>query len=149
MKIEFDKTYYLPCPEVSIHGWSKEEVAKFICDGRRFSALMEKQIEKWFPDLKFVDEKGYDHIHRKNNMPFDQKTFTKQCNFNQSKHIGYGRDLLDEEAANEHIKNNNYIITDTSTYPMVRLIFKKGSDLLEKYPKRIIPKSKREELFND
>ena len=109
---------------------------------------MERQLEKWFPTLEFVDKAGYDHVCRETILKFDQKSFTKKCDFNQSKHVGYGRKILNEEEANEHIMNMNYIITDVSLYPMVRLIFKRGSDLLKKYPKRRITKTQREELFN-
>ena len=38
-----------------------EEVLK---DGRLASHFLERQLEVWFPELTFVNAKGYDHVRK-------------------------------------------------------------------------------------
>jgi len=46
-------------------------------------------------------------------------------------------------------ENMNYIICDIVDFPRVRVIFRRGKELARAYPKGIISKTKRGELFGE
>ena len=62
-------------------------------DGRFFSHIIEKWLEKKFMNLIYVNGKGYDFIDsRDNNIKYDEKTLTcRGCNYVPSKMLGAGR----------------------------------------------------------
>ena len=59
---------------------------------------------------------------------------------------GAGRSL-DVEAAQDHAQELIYIIHDNLDFPKVRVVFKRGSDLIKDFPSCKIRKTKREVLF--
>ena len=62
--------------------------------------------------------------------------------------IGVGRKFNQEQFLFKTQKMN-YIICDIIDFPEIKVIFKKGSQLADKYRNGCIPKSKREELFGE
>lgn len=126
---------------------SEEEVTEIISDGRVASHLLERQLCKWFPDLTFVNKKGYDHVDN-NGQKYDQKCWTKGgLGFAPAHMGGKGRVFIQEEA-HEHAKNIIYICCDVTELPKVTVQFKHGSDLIKKYPKCRVKKSEKSSFFS-
>ena len=144
MNIELDKTYKFECP-ASFGTLSQERVNKSFTDGRRASGFLELQLEEWFPELTFVDAKGYDHVDA-NNVKYDAKCFTPHgAKFPPSVMLGAGR-VIDEKKLWEHANKMIYIFCDVVEFPKVRVIFKRGSDLTQ-YAKGSIPFGDRNVFF--
>ena len=153
MSYEFNKVYHFDLSSwIKIEGWPKKEVRDLMVDGRFASHILERQIPKWWPSLVHIKGcKAFDHIDEGlGGIQFDAKNLTKNgCKYMPSNMIGEGR-TFDKETFHEKAKNMNYIICDIIDYPKVRLIFKSGPDLLERFPRGIISKTTgREELFDD
>lgn len=147
MKIEFNETYTFDFTGTVSFGQLPEPViCEMFKDGRLASHFLERQLEVWFPELTFVNAKGHDHLDEQG-VKYDQKCFTKGgLKFMPSTMIGAGRSL-NEEVAQEHANEINYIACDIVDFPVVRVIFKTGSDLVEDYPKCAIPFKDRQKLF--
>lgn len=132
---------------ISFGDLSDDELSDMFTDGRLASHFLERQLTKWYPELTFVDKRGYDHVDEEGNK-YDQKCFTKGgLGFAPSHMGGKGRVFVMEEA-HEHAKDITYICCDVVAFPTVRVKFARGKDLIEVYPKCKIPFSKREEFFN-
>ena len=144
MIIELIKLYSFNCP-CSFGTLSQNKVNKLFQDGGKASGFLELQLEEWFPDLTFVDGKGYDHID-KNNVKYDAKCFTKSgCKFCPSVMLGAGR-KIDEEKLWNHAMEMVYIFCCIVDFPTVHIVFKKGSDLI-RYRKGHIPFGDRHVIF--
>ena len=142
--IELNKVYEFEC-DATFGTLSQECVNKLFTDGRRASGFLELQLEKWFPELTFVDRKGYDHIDI-NGKKYDAKCFTKGgAKFCPSVMLGAGRSV-DEQKLWEHANNMIYIFCDVVDFPKVKVIYKYGHDLV-KYTKGSIPFGDRNVLF--
>lgn len=116
-------------------------------DGRLTSHFLERQLEIWFPDLTFVNAKGYDHVDSAG-VKYDQKCFTKGgLKFMPSTMQGAGRSL-NEEVAQAHANEINYICCDIVEFPKVRVVFKRGKDLVKDYPKCAVPFKDRSNFFD-
>lgn len=149
MNIEFDKTYHfdMPTDKFQFGDIDKEGLIALFRDGRIASYFFERQIPHWFPELTFVDQKGYDHVDGDGNK-YDAKGFTKHgCKFMPSSQIGAGR-KFDAESAHAHANEISYIIHDITEFPSVKLIFKTGSSLLMDFPKCSITYAKKGMLFD-
>ena len=149
--IEFGKTYTFDLSGTYSFGTLPASVVSEIFkDGRAASHFLEPQLALWFPELKHIKGcKGHDHVKRLDeNIKFDAKNFTQAggCKFMPSGMIGTGR-KFDKELFLFKTENMNFIICDIVDFPKVRVIFKKGSELADKYPNGKITKSKRGELF--
>ena len=147
MKIEFDKTYTFDFTGTVSFGQLPEAViCEMFKDGRLASHFLERQLEVWFPELTFVNAKGHDHLDEQG-VKYDQKCFTKGgLKFMPSTMIGAGRSL-NEEVAQEHANEINYIACDIVDFPVVRVVFKTGADLVKDYPKCAIPFKDRQKVF--
>ena len=144
-QIELNKTYTYEC-DATFGTLSQEKVNKLFTDGRRASGFLEIQLEEWFPNLTFVDGKGYDHVAT-DGLKYDAKCFTRGgSKFCSSKYLGVGRSLNVEEHE-AHAENIIYIFTDVVEFPKVQVRFVKGSDLIQTYKKGSIPFSHRNALF--
>jgi len=133
--------------DISFGDLSQIELAEMFTDGRLASHFLERQLTKWYPELDFVDKKGYDHVDG-NGHKYDQKCFTKGgLGFAPSHMGGKGRVFVEEEAHN-HAKNITYICCDVVDFPVVRVKFAEGCDLIKNYPKCKIPFKDRKEFFN-
>lgn len=148
MQHELNKTYHfnIPTENLRFGDLSGEECVELFRDGRVAAPFFERQIPKWFPALTFVDKKGYDHVDLDGRC-YDAKGFTNGgCKFMPSRMLGVGR-TFDQEEAQGHAEELIYIIHEIIDFPKVRVIFKRGSDLVKDFPKCSIPKGKREVLF--
>lgn len=146
MDIEYNKNYDFTI-EVSFGDLSKTVLEEVLKDGRLASHFLERQLEVWFPELTFVNAKGYDHIRKDSDFLYDQKCFTKGgLRFAPSSMIGAGR-KIDLNEAHAHANTIDYIACDIIDFPKVRVRFVKGSDLVEKYPSCQVRPNQREKLF--
>lgn len=142
--IEINRVYNFEC-SATFETLSQERVNKLFTDGRRASGFLELQLEEWFPELTFVDGKGYDHVD-KDLKKYDAKCFTRGgAKFCPSVMLGAGRSI-DEKKLWEHANHMIYIFCDIVDFPKVRVICKYGSDLV-KYSKGSIPFGDRDVLF--
>ena len=144
--IELNKTDVFHC-EASFGTLSQEKVNKLFTDGRRASGFLELQLEEWYEGLEFKDGKGYDHIYKYNvGQLYDAKCFTPRgANFSPSVMLGAGR-KVDRTKLWEHATDMIYIFCDIVSFPEVRVVFKKGSDLTQ-YNRGAIPFGDRNVLF--
>lgn len=147
-QIELDKTYDFTINNVAFGDLSKEDLIEIYKDGRVASHLLERQLTKWFPQLTHVPGcADHDHIDRGTGQLYDAKNFTKGgLNFKPSKMLGVGR-TFNHDAMVEKASKLIYIACDIVDFPIVRVVFKNGSELARDYPNGSISKSKREVLF--
>jgi hypothetical protein len=145
--IEIDKVYDFEIEDVSFGPISKEEMYNIFTDGRACSPFIERCLEKWFSQLKFIGGKGYDHINISDEkIKYDAKSFTKQgSNFSPSNMQGKGRSV-DPIKLWEHANTMIYIFCDIIDFPKVKIIFKNGTDLT-KYTNGKIKVTERDVLF--
>ena len=146
MEIEYNKNYTFDVP-ASFGDLPTSVLQEVLRDGRLASHFLERQLEVWFPELTFVNEKGYDHVREGSDILYDQKCFTKGgLNFAPSKMKGVGRSINIQEA-HAHANTIDYIPCDITEFPKVVIRFVKGSDLVRDYPRCQVKYSERERLF--
>ena len=76
MEIKYNHNYYFTF--LSTFGdLPNEKIKEILKDGRLASHFLERQLEIDFPELTFVNAKGYDHIRKDSNILYDQKCFTQ------------------------------------------------------------------------
>jgi len=150
-KIAFDQTYTFDLSGTfSFGNLSTDMLIDIYKDGRVASHLLERQLVFWFPELRHIKGcEDHDHVNRLDeNIQYDAKNFTAGgCKFLPSSMIGTGR-TFDEERFIYKTQKMNYIICDIVDFPKINVVFKKGSELSEKYPNGCISKSKRKEFFD-
>ena len=147
MTIKYNNPYYFHISDVAFGTLSTSILCELFKDGRVISHFIEKQLEVWFKNLLFEDGKGYDHRCVETDVLYDAKCFTKSgANFSPSVMLGAGR-KVNEEELHEHANVMNYIICDVYEFPKIRVVFKKGEDLIKDYPKGKIPFKDREKIF--
>lgn len=126
-----------------------ESLYELFKDGRVASKFLENIIPSWFPELTFVDQDGYDHINEVTNVKYDLKGFTRGgANYAPSTMIGAGR-KINKEQMHAHAQTINYIFSDITEFPKVRIIFKTGTEMIEKFPTGKITKKQRNILFSE
>ena len=149
MEYEYNKTYEFYV-DANFGNLPVETVNQLFQDGRVASHFLERQLEVWFPKLKFVNGKGYDHIDIDTGRKLDQKSFTKGgMGFAPSAMLGAGR-KIDLDEAHSHANTIDYIACDVVNFPHVRVRFVRGNELIEQYPAKAckVPFSARESFFN-
>mgnify|MGYP006126949701 CR=1 FL=1 len=146
MNIEYNKNYDFTL-QATFGDLSTEKVEEILKDGRLASHFLERQLEVDFPELTFVNAKGYDFVTKDSDILYDQKCFTKGgLGFAPSRMVGAGR-KIDFNEAHAHANTIDYIACDIVDFPKVCVRFVKGSDLVEKYPSCRVKFNQREELF--
>ena len=147
-KFKFNTTYEFDFTgKVQFGDMPVEQLHKLFQDGRVASKFLENTIPTWFPDLEFVDAKGYDHVSKTTGRQYDLKGFTKGgANYAPSTMLGAGR-KVDVQVLHEHAESIDYIISDVTEFPKVRIVFKKGTDLVRDYPTGKISIKERKNLF--
>jgi hypothetical protein len=125
-----------------------DHLHKLFQDGRVASKFLEHTIPTWFEDLDFVDSVGYDHVSKTTGRKYDLKGFTKggAC-YAPSTMLGAGR-KIDKVVLHEHAKSIDYILSDITEFPKIRIVFKSGSDLVNTYPTGKISFKSKKVLFN-
>jgi hypothetical protein len=116
---------------------------KIYQDGRAAAKLLEHDIAIRFPELKYIDTKGYDFIDA-NNQKYDAKCFTKYgLNFAPPSMTGTQR-KIDFEQIKINVPQLIYICCDVTQFPLVKMVFIPGQELLDKFEKcKIRPNQKR------
>lgn len=140
---EFDLT-----GKVSFGDLPTDQLYKLFTDGRVASKFCEHHLSIWFPDLEYQDKKGFDHIHKISGIKFDLKGFTPRgaC-YAPSEMLGAGRKINLEEV-HKHAREIDYAFSDISEFPKIRIIFKKGTDLIKEFPSSKIKYNERVKLFS-
>ena len=139
--------YTFNVENISFGDLNSSELSSMFTDGRLASHFLERQLTKWFPKLTFVDKRGHDHLDEDGNK-YDQKCFTKGgLGFAPSHMGGKGRVFVQEEA-HDHAKEITYICCDIVDFPLVKVRFAKGSELIKEFPKCKIPFKLRNEFFS-
>jgi hypothetical protein len=124
-----------------------KQLHKLFQDGRVASKFLEHTIPTWFPDLEFVDAKGYDHVSKTTKRKYDLKGFTKTgASYAPSAMLGASR-KINKEVLHKHAESIYYIISDVTEFPKVRVTFKRGAVLVREYPSGKIPVKERKNLF--
>lgn len=128
---------------------TQQTLYKLFTDGRVASKFLEHHLPLWFPELEFQDGRGYDHARSSNGRKFDLKGFTPRgaC-YAPSEMLGKGRKIIVEKV-HEHAQTIDYIFSDITEFPQVRIIFKHGLDLVRDFPSTKIKKNQRDLLFSD
>jgi hypothetical protein len=133
MKYKYNKTYEFEV-EATFGNLPRETINDMFKDGRVASKFLEHHLPIWFPELDFVDAKGYDHVNIKTGRKLDAKCFTKGgLTFAPSVMCGAGRKIVVEEV-HDHAETIDYIACDIVEFPLVRIRFVKGSELVKDYP---------------
>jgi hypothetical protein len=147
MNITLNKTYNFTIQNFSFGNLSKDEMIDVLVDGRFNSPFMERQLTKWFPQLKHITgNKDHDHVDGEGNL-YDAKNFTKNgLKFKPSNQLGQGRSF-NKEVAHEKANKLIYICCDIIDFPKVKVKFIDGGDLVKRYPLCEVPKSHRTVLF--
>ena len=147
MEIKYNHNYYFTF--LSTFGdLPNEKIKEILKDGRLASHFLERQLEIDFPELTFVNAKGYDHIRKDSNILYDQKCFTKGgLGFAPSRMLGAGR-KIDFNEAHAHANTIDYIVCDIVDFPKVCIRFVSGKDLVKNYPSCRIKFNQRKEFFN-
>jgi hypothetical protein len=147
-QVEFNKVFEFDFGgQVQFGDLPLEEVYELYKDGRVSSKFLEHYIPIWFPELKFVDQDGYDHIDA-NGVKYDLKGFTisSGAGYAPSNMVGAGRKINISEM-HAHAKTINYIFSDITKFPEIRIIFKTGEDMVRDYPNGKIKPNQRDKLF--
>jgi hypothetical protein len=139
---EFDLT-----GKVSFGDMPVEQLYSLFRDGRVASKFLEHTLPTWFPDLEFVDQDGYDHVSKTTGRKYDLKGFTKGgASYAPSNMLGAGR-KIDQRKLHEHAETIDYILSDITEFPRVRIVFKAGTDLVRDYPTGKIPVAQKQQIF--
>lgn len=139
---EFDLT-----GSVSFGNLSQSKVYELFQDGRVASKFLENILPEWFEDLEYVDQDGYDHVQTSTGRKLDLKGFTGGgANYAPSNMLGAGR-RVDRAKLHEHALEIDYILSDITAFPQVKIVFKRGTDLVEHWPSGKIPAYHRKVLF--
>lgn len=148
MKYAYDTVYEFDFTgKVQFGDMPTADIYKLFQDGRVASKFLEHTIPEWFNDLEFVDQDGYDHVDKITGDKFDLKGFTKGgASYAPSTMLGAGRSI-DVPKLHAHAREIDYIFSDVTDFPCVRVVFKKGTDLIESYPSGKISKTQRQALF--
>ena len=139
---EFDLT-----GKVSFGDLPMDLLHKLFTDGRVASKFLEHHLPLWFPELEFRDAQGYDHVRITDGRRFDLKGFTPRgaC-YAPSEMLGKGRNII-ESKVHAHAREIDYIFSDITEFPTVRIVFKRGTEMVERFPNTKIKYNQRDELF--
>lgn len=150
MNIDYNTIYeYDLTGKVQFGDMPTEKLHELFQDGRVASKFLENYIPIWFPELKFVDADGYDHVDvATGERKWDLKGFTKGgASYVPSSMLGAGRTINLQEA-HEHANTIDYIFSDITQFPRIRIQFKLGTELVKNFPKGKIKPDQINELFN-
>jgi len=147
--VELNKTFIHEIHDVKFGNLPLETVHKIYRDGRPFSHLIEKWLELNYPIVHVPgckDHDFYDKNHPK--TIYDEKTFTKGgCKFCSSNMLGQGR-KFDEEKFREKTVKMIFCIVSNIAFPLIKIRFMRGKDLIVHYPKGEIPLKDHVKFFD-
>jgi hypothetical protein len=139
--VEFDRVFEFTVSNVAFGNLNNEELNKLFRDGRVASHFLEVQITKWFPKLERKEIKRgrakSDHIDNIGNI-YEMKSFTKcGCKVMPSYQYGGSR-IFNFVEYDELAQKTKYIVCDIRSFPLVRVIFKQGGDMVKMFPKGLV-----------
>lgn len=146
--IMYDKTFEFDLEgKVSFGDLPLELIHELFKDGRVASKFLENHLPIWFPELEFRDARGYDHVRIADGRRFDLKGFTARgaC-YAPSEMLGKGRNIV-ESAVHAHAQEIDYIFSDITEFPRVRIVFKRGTEMVQQFPSTKIKYNQRNQLF--
>jgi len=147
-KIEYNKNYDFVV-NASFADIDTDVINVMFQDGRIASHFLERQLEKWFPELQFVNGKGFDHKNKNSDVLYDAKCFTRSgLSYAPSVMLGAGRKIVKEDA-HSHANSIDYIACDIINFPSVRIRFVYGADMVKLYPSTRVPFNARKKFFGD
>lgn len=146
--VEYNKTYEFDLTgRVQFGDLPIELIHRLFTDGRVASKFLEHHLPVWFPELEFVDAQGYDHVRTSDGRRFDLKGFTPRgaC-YAPSEMLGKGRKIT-VDVVHAHAREIDYVFSDITEFPRVRIVFKQGTDMVTEFPTTKIKKTERAKLF--
>ncbi len=149
MKIDYNTCYHFDFTgRVKFGDLDEQTVYELFQDGRPASKFLERYVPLWFPELRFVDATGYDHVDvATGQRRWDLKGFTKSgASYVPSNMLGAGRTINLQEA-HDHANTIDYIFSDVVEFPKIRIIFKSGQELVKQFPRGKIDFKYRHTLF--
>jgi len=153
IEIDYDTVYEFDLTgKVTFWDLPLEEVHELFRDGRTASRFLELKIPYLFYDFKYVDEKGYDWLRQTIGKKVEGKCVTRNgCKFCPSSMVGSNRKIVPSEVKKTiEDEDLDFILMDIVEFPIVRLRFVKGIDLITTHPKCDITKAAkwRKKYFN-
>lgn len=145
--IDLNTEYTYTIDSYSFGGLSDEILRKLFTKGTVASHFLEEHLNIWFPELKFVNGDGFDHLHRDGTL-YEMKCFTRSgAKWAPSNMVGKGR-KIDKEKMYDNARDKIYVIANVIEFPIIRLVFKSGINLITKHSSGSIGKSRWLDLIN-
>lgn len=143
----YDTIYEMSLAGMKIPHFSDEEICKMCENGSFMSHITEGLGAKAF-NIKLRNGKGYDYPIQEGVLKqIDNKNFTKRgLKFMPSNMIGEGRSF-DKEKFEEHTSKTDYMVVDIVSFPYIRIVLKRGTELARDYPNGVVTLARIEEIF--
>ena len=142
-----DTIYNFHVKDFSFGGISREKLIEMFRDGRTCSWFCEQQLTEWFPDLVYVNKTGHDFIIRDTSQKVECKSFTKHgTKFAPPVMVGSGRSV-DIEKVKVMAQELIYVFCDITKFPVINVVFKQGTQMINDFSNAQIPFNKRFLLF--
>lgn len=150
MPILFNKTTTKIIEHFTFGNLPRDELIEMYKDGRVFSFPSERLVSHDYGLQRIPGCEDHDFIDPTNSeIKYDAKTFTKSgCGFMPSSMKGTGR-TFDKTLFEEKSKGLNFIIISNVHFPVIKIRFVEGLQLLERYPKGQIPFKDHDAFFQD
>ena len=148
MKYKLNHTYTHEFTNVAFDNLDEISLLKAFGDGRTISRFLELWIINNFDNLIDNETRDFDLWDFKTKRKVEVKCYSNSigCRFFPNYMIGGSR-TLDEEKAQEYVTDKIFCIVDIRNYPKMQFKFIEGDDLVELYPKFVIPKNENK-FFN-
>lgn len=145
--IEINREYIKTVSNYGFDSLPSDILHKLFTKGTVVSHFLEELLPFWFPELKFVNGAGYDHIHNDGTL-YEMKCFTRGgAKWAPSNMVGKGR-KIDKEKMYDNARDKIYVFANVTEFPNIRLVFKSGINMITKHPSGSISKSRWLELIN-
>ena len=147
--VELDTTFTYKIENFGFGDLSMEETIEIYKDGRVFSHFIEKWLTKRFPITHIEGCKKYDFVDNTYlDTKYDEKTLTKRgCHFCPSNMLGQGR-KFDEAIFREKTLGMIFAIVSNIQFPIIKIKFVRGANLIKIYPKGHIPLKDHDKFFD-
>jgi len=133
--VQLNTTFTHTLSNLGFDSLPPDQVNTIFQDGRPFSHFIEPWLAANYPLNHITGCKPHDHTDANDtSIKYDQKTFTSRgCNFMPSNMIGEGR-MFNQSIFEEKAKQLIYIIVSNVAFPLIKVRFVRGSDLIRTYP---------------
>jgi len=146
-KLKFNVIYELDFSNFTIPYCTKEQTQE-ICKNGSFMSHINERIGANIYNIIHQQATGFDYpLQEGIEKQLDQKTFTKKgLKFMPSYMIGKGR-KFNKEQFDQHVLVTDYMITDITSFPMIRFVIRNGIELAKDFPRGSVGKSKIKKVF--